>query len=71
MKAMSRESRTVSALFLVAVFCSTFEKVHWGAAGNVYLADVATIAFLVVWALDRHVRRARPVPQTTARLGRR
>ena len=66
MKAMSRESRTVSALFLVAVFCSTFEKVHWGAAGNVYLADVATIAFLVVWALDRLVRRARPVPQTTA-----
>ena len=30
----SRESRLVSALFLVAVFCATFEKVHWDAAGT-------------------------------------
>src|SRR5262245_48479929 len=64
--AMGRESRVVSALFLVAVFCSTFEKVHWGAAGTVYLADLATLAFLAIWALDRLVRPPRPVPQTTA-----
>ena len=39
-----RESRLVSPLFLAAVFCATFEKVHWNVAGTVYLADVTTLA---------------------------
>jgi O-antigen ligase len=63
---VTRESRLVSPLFLAAVFCSTFEKVHWNVAGSVYLADLATIAFLAVWALDRVSRPGRRVPRTAA-----
>jgi O-antigen ligase len=64
---VKRESSLVSPLFLTAVFCSTFEKVHWNVAGTVYLADVTTIAFLVVWALDRLGRPGRRrVPRTAA-----
>ena len=63
---MKRESSLVSPLFLTAVFCSTFEKVHWNVAGTVYLADVTTIAFLVVWALDRLGRPGHRVPRTAA-----
>jgi hypothetical protein len=66
MTQMSRESSLVSPLFLAAVFCATFEKVHWNVAGTVYLADVTTIAFLAVWALDRGGRAGRLVPRTAA-----
>jgi O-antigen ligase len=59
-----RENRLVSSLFLTAVFCATFEKVHWNVAGAVYLADVTSIAFLAVWALDRLGRRGHRVPRT-------
>ena len=62
----SRENRLVSALFLVAVFCATFEKVHWDVAGSIYLADVTTIAFLAVWTLDRLGRPRMRVPRTAA-----
>ena len=62
----ARESPVVSFLFLAAVFCATFEKVHWNTAGTIYLADVTTIAFLAVWALDRLGRPARRVPRTAA-----
>ena len=51
-------------LFLAAVFCSTFEKVHWNVAGTVYLADVTTLVFLAVWALDRAGHHGRRVPRT-------
>ena len=59
-----RESRLVTPLFLAAVFCSTFEKVHWNVAGTVYLADVTTLLFLAVWALDRAGHHGRRVPRT-------
>ena len=61
-----REAALVSPLFLAAVFCATFEKVHWNVAGTVYLADVTTIVFLVVWAVDRLGRPGRRVPRTAA-----
>ena len=61
-----RESRLVSALFLVAVFCATFEKVHWDVAGSIYLADVTTLAFLAVWTLDRLGRPRSALPRTAA-----
>jgi O-antigen ligase len=64
--ATQREIPLVSPLFLTAVFCSTFEKVHWNVAGTVYLADITTIAFLAVWALDRAGRPVRRVPRTAA-----
>ncbi len=62
--AARRESRLVSALFLVAVFCATFEKVHWDVAGSIYLADVTTLVFLGVWSLDRLARPRMGMPRT-------
>jgi hypothetical protein len=55
--------RVTSFLFLASVFCVTFEKVHWNIAGNVSLADVLALLFLVSFALT--TRRLR-VPWTTA-----
>jgi hypothetical protein len=63
---VKRESRLVSPLFLAAIFCATFEKIHWNVAGSVYLADIATLAFLAVWGLDRLARPGRRVPRTAA-----
>ncbi len=63
---MTRESRLVSPLFLAAIFCATFEKVHWNVAGSVYLADVTTVLFLAVWGLDRIARPGSRVPRTAA-----
>ena len=54
-----RESGVVSGLFLAAVFCASFDKVHWAAAGTVYLADVVSILFLAAWAIDRFGTPAR------------
>ena len=67
---MTRESPLVPFFFLAAVFCATFEKVHWNFAGQVSLADVTSICFLGFYALDRLGRpstRSR-VPQTAAML---
>jgi hypothetical protein len=55
--------RVTSFLFLASVFCVTFEKVHWNIAGNVSLADVLAIGFLISFAVG--TRRWR-VPRTTA-----
>ncbi len=66
MSATRLESRLVSPFFLAAVFCATFEKVHWSVAGTIYLADVTTIAFLAVWALDRFSRPVGRVTRTVA-----
>jgi hypothetical protein len=55
--------RLTSFLFLASVFCVTFEKVHWNIAGNVSLADVLAILFLVSFAATTTRLR---VPRTTA-----
>jgi O-Antigen ligase len=55
--------KVTSFLFLASVFCVTFEKVHWNIAGNVSLADVLAILFLVSFALTTTRLR---VPRTTA-----
>ena len=55
--------RLTSFLFLASVFCVTFEKVHWNIAGNVSLADVLAILFLVSFAVTTTRLR---VPRTTA-----
>src|ERR1051326_6417987 len=59
-----RESGVVSALFLAAVFCASFDKVHWAAAGTIYLSDVTSLLFLVAWAIGRMGEPARRVPRT-------
>ncbi|MFL5935840.1 MAG: O-antigen ligase family protein [Gaiellaceae bacterium] len=61
-----RENPIVSALFLAAVFCASFDKVHWAAAGTVYLADVVSILFLVAWAIDRLATPVHRVTRTVA-----
>ncbi len=40
-------------LLLATAFCVTFEKVHWSLGGDVSLADVLTMLFLVSFAADR------------------
>jgi O-antigen ligase len=45
--------RLTELLFLATAFSVTFEKLHWAVAGNVTLADVLTILFVVSFAADR------------------
>jgi hypothetical protein len=47
---MSRQ-RLARGLFLAAVFCITFEQVHWNAAGTITLADILIVLFLLVTAI--------------------
>jgi O-Antigen ligase len=56
-------TRITSFLFLASVFCVTFEKVHWNAAGTVSIADVLALLFLLAFAIGT---RRLLVPRTTA-----
>ncbi len=58
--------RVTRTLFLAAVFCVTFEKVHWNIAGTVTIADVLAIAFLAMWTLERLARGDRRLTLTSA-----
>jgi O-antigen ligase len=52
-----RTLRRATDFFLLATFfCLTFEKVHWNVFGAVGIADVLTIVFLVVFALQARDR---------------
>ena len=59
-----RESPVVSFLFLAAIFCASFDKVHWSAAGTIYLADVTSLLFLITWGLSRIGTHRHRVPRT-------
>jgi O-antigen ligase len=50
----------MSFFFLATVFCVTFEKIHWNLAGEVSLADVLAILFLVTFLVTTRPR----VPRT-------
>jgi O-antigen ligase len=50
---VTSRSRLTEVLFLATAFSVTFEKLHWAVAGNVTLADLLTILFLVAFAADR------------------
>jgi O-antigen ligase len=63
---LSRPSRLVDFFFLAAVFCVTFEQVHWSVAGTVSLADVLALCFLVAFAVDRIQRRDDRLPRSGA-----
>jgi O-antigen ligase len=54
--------RVLDGLIFAVLFTTTFEKVHWNVAGQVGIADVLTILFLVVFALTER----RPLPRTSA-----
>ncbi|HXH96225.1 MAG TPA: O-antigen ligase family protein [Gaiellaceae bacterium] len=60
-RALSRE-RVLDTLLLAVLFTTTFEKVHWRFGGQVGIADVLTILFLVAFlAAER-----RPLPRSSA-----
>ena len=55
-------SRVAGFFLLATLFCVTFEKLHWNIAGELAIADVMTVLFLVTFALTSRG----PVPRTTA-----
>ena len=56
------QTLVLDGLLLAVLFTATFEKVHWNFAGQVGIADVLTILFLVVFALTER----RPMPRSSA-----
>jgi len=54
--------KAVDFLCFATLFTVTFEKVHWRFGGQVGIADILTILFLVVFALTERG----PVPRTAA-----
>lgn len=48
-----RHSALTEGLFLATLASVTFAKLHWNVAGDVSLADVLTILFLVAFAAER------------------
>ena len=55
--------RATGFLFLATLFSITFEKLRWNVAGDVGIADVLTILFLVAFVLEAPPRR---LPRTTS-----
>jgi O-Antigen ligase len=55
-------SRLAGGLLLATLFSVTFEKVHWNVGGDLGIADVLTVLFLLTFALTSRG----PVPRTTA-----
>jgi O-antigen ligase len=57
-------SRVTAGLFLATFFTITFSKLYWSVGGDVSLADVLTILFLVSFAIDRAQHRDAAIPAT-------
>jgi O-antigen ligase len=55
-------ARVLDGLLFAVLFTTTFEKVHWRFGGQVGIADVLTVVFLVVFAL----RERGPLPRSSA-----
>jgi O-antigen ligase len=55
-------SRVAGFFLFATLFCVTFEKLHWNVAGELALADVTTVLFLLTFALTSRGS----VPRTTA-----
>src|SRR5205823_203040 len=55
-------SRVTGFFLLATLFCVTFEKLHWNVAGELAIADVTTVLFLLAFALTSRG----PLPRTTA-----
>ena len=54
--------RVLEGLLLAVFFTCTFEKVHWNFGGQVGLADILTVLFLVVFVLTER----QPLPRSSA-----
>jgi O-antigen ligase len=59
-----KRGRVTEWLFLATAFAVTFEQVHWNVAGNISLADILAIGFLVAFALGRVRESDRRTPRT-------
>ena len=57
--------RLTRFFFLASVFSVTFEKLHWGVAGQVSLADLLAVGFIVSFAAGRIARGDARVPRTS------
>ena len=58
--------RPARFFFLATVFCATFEKLNWNVAGNIEIADILAIGFIVSFALREVARRDRTFVRTAA-----
>ena len=61
-----RGVRITRFLFFATIFCVTFEKVRWNVAGNVSLADILALGFLILWTLERLAKHDRRLARTSA-----
>jgi hypothetical protein len=57
--------RLTRFFFLATIFTVTFEKIHWDVAGQIYLADICAIGFIVSFTADRLARGDDRVPRTS------
>jgi O-antigen ligase len=57
--------RLTRFFFLATVFSVTFEKLHWNVAGQVSIADVLAIGFILSFSADRIVRGDDRMPRTS------
>jgi hypothetical protein len=57
--------RLTRFFFLATIFSVTFEKLHWEVAGQVSVADLLAIGFIVSFAADRIARGDARLPQTS------
>ena len=60
--AVRARERVLDTLLFSVLFTATFEKVHWNFGGQVGIADVLTILFLVAYVLLER----RPLPRSSA-----
>jgi O-antigen ligase len=58
-RALPLSVRVADALLLATSFCVTFEKIHWNVAGNVALADVLTLLFVIAFVFAGRARWTR------------
>lgn len=65
----ARHGRATEALFLLTIFTITFAKLRWAVAGDLVLADVLTILFLVSFTADRVGRGDARLPRTAVVAG--
>ncbi|MGH2997105.1 MAG: O-antigen ligase family protein, partial [Gaiellaceae bacterium] len=61
---MNARGGLTGPLFLATVFTITFAKLHWNVAGDVSLADVLTILFLVSFGAERLASEDGRLPRT-------
>ena len=65
-RVIARHSALTELVFLGTLFTITFAKVHWAVAGDVSLADLLTMLFLLAFAAERLAAGDGGLPRTAA-----